>query len=52
LGTALFKTELSKTEIRKITAGDCKEWAGKYGSGAEQLQQHPCLAPACVCGGS
>ena len=27
----LFKTELSKTEIRKITAGDCKEWAGKYG---------------------
>jgi integrase len=23
--------DLSGTEIRRITAGDCKEWAGKYG---------------------
>jgi integrase len=25
---------LSTTEIRKITLGDCKQWAGKYGKGA------------------
>ena len=23
--------DLSRTEVRRITAGDCKEWAGKYG---------------------
>jgi len=45
---------LSTTEIRKITAGDCKAWAGKYGKvcGADKFQQHRCPTPACVCGGS